>query len=179
MDDQTAFILSIKDAVIAYAHEYDLPASICIAQACRESGFGASELACEANNLFGRKKGSKWEGEIYYKRSPEYYPEVSTDAARQAGYEPILERGPGWYWVQSPFRKYIDWDDSIEDYFKVLRTYKVYAPITALLPDYKAYLYALAAKYASDNRYAVGLEALIREYNLQQYEFNNYTNTDL
>lgn len=44
-----------------------VPASIKLAQGMLESDWGRSNLATEANNHFGIKCGSKWEGETFFK----------------------------------------------------------------------------------------------------------------
>lgn len=53
-------------------------ASITIAQACLESSYGTSELATQANNLFGMKATlsgntwtSEWDGKAYQKETKE------------------------------------------------------------------------------------------------------------
>jgi flagellum-specific peptidoglycan hydrolase FlgJ len=46
---------------------YGIPASITLAQGLFESGSGNSELAKVANNHFGIKCGSQWDGQSYYK----------------------------------------------------------------------------------------------------------------
>ena len=45
--------------------------SLCIAQACLESAYGTSELAVQANNLFGIK-ASNWSGRVYNKATKEW-----------------------------------------------------------------------------------------------------------
>ena len=45
---------------------YDIPASISLAQGILESGMGYSRLAVDANNHFGIKCHSEWEGKRIY-----------------------------------------------------------------------------------------------------------------
>jgi flagellum-specific peptidoglycan hydrolase FlgJ len=52
------------DELIPYAQEMQrrtgIPASVALAQAALESGFGKSLLSKQAKNLFGVKAGSSW-----------------------------------------------------------------------------------------------------------------------
>src|SRR5690606_1287350 len=57
-----AYIQRYKDISIAEMRTYGIPASITLAQALLESGNGNSYLAREANNHFGIKCASGWQG---------------------------------------------------------------------------------------------------------------------
>ena len=72
--------------------------SIVIAQACKESGLGTTELALNANALFGIKLNG-WTGESYTKVAYEQNPD---------GTPRIVE--------ETLWRKYDSWDDSIIDH---------------------------------------------------------------
>ena len=81
-------------------------ASVTLAQAILESGWITSELAVNANNIFGMKAelsgntwpGSTWNGEVYKKETAEQ---------REDG---------SYYTVVAPFRKYQDIAQSIADH---------------------------------------------------------------
>ena len=69
---QDIFIEKVKGGAITGWHEGKILPSVTIAQACLESGWGTSELATKANNLFGIKAKSDWKGESYTVRTAEY-----------------------------------------------------------------------------------------------------------
>lgn len=68
-----------------------------IAQGLFESAFGTSELAVNANNLFGVKNNDQWQGRCYSKATKECYDGVKLED------------------VQADFRAYDSWEDSVVD----------------------------------------------------------------
>ena len=71
---QTPLTIKVNPAVLNYIDQYctvaieemkrsGIPASVTLAQGIYESGAGSSRLAREANNHFGIKCHSNWEGE--------------------------------------------------------------------------------------------------------------------
>lgn len=81
--------------------------SVVIAQACKESAFGTSELAVNANALFGIKLNG-WTGESYVK----FADEQKTDGT--------IERKEGTLW-----RKYETWEQSIIDHSTYISERKI------------------------------------------------------
>src|SRR3546814_14454741 len=57
-----AYIARFKDIAISEMDEYGIPASIKLAQALLESGNGNSSLARNANNHYGIKCKTSWQG---------------------------------------------------------------------------------------------------------------------
>ena len=101
-----AFIEKVAPLAQADQKAKGILASITLAQAILESGWGRSELAVNANNLFGMKKslsgntwtGSTWDGKsVYSKETKEVY-----------------ASGPAT--VQADFRAYKSWQDSVSDH---------------------------------------------------------------
>ena len=91
------FLNKIKPLVIAdYGTSKVLP-SLTIAQAILESAWGTSELAVNANNLFGIK-ASNWTGRVYNKETKEYRSDGTV------------------YTVIAAFRAYDDWAGGINDH---------------------------------------------------------------
>lgn len=72
--------------------------SVVIAQACKESGFGTSELAVNANAIFGIKLND-WTGESYRKKADEQ----ETDGSMRTEEDTL-------------WRKYKSWEESIIDH---------------------------------------------------------------
>lgn len=104
--DQEKFIAKIGPMAKADMAKNGILACITIAQAILESGWGKSELAVNANNLFGMKKslsgnnwrGSSWDGKsVYSKQTKEVY-----------------ASGPAT--VQADFRAYKSWEMSVNDH---------------------------------------------------------------
>lgn len=125
---------------------YGIPASITLAQGLLESGNGNSRLARQANNHFGIKCGSSWDGESI---------RHDDDA------------------LQECFRAYNSPEESYIDHSLILLERKWYRPLFDLDPkDYKAWAHGLKkAGYATNPRYADLLIKIIEDYEL--YRFDN------
>lgn len=100
------FIESIVKLAQEDMRKRGILASVTIAQAILESGWGKSELAVNAYNLFGMKanlsgntwSGSTWDGEIYRKRTAEE------------------DEGGNTYYIDADFRRYGSIEESIADH---------------------------------------------------------------
>ena len=122
-----------------------VPASITLAQGMLESNNGNSELAVKANNHFGIKCHSDWQGSSFI---------MDDDTKNEC------------------FRKYDAVLDSYTDHSMFLKTRKRYAFLFEMNSiDYKAWAHGLKkAGYATDPRYAEKLIAIIESNNLAQYD---------
>ncbi|MDN9012906.1 glucosaminidase domain-containing protein [Brevibacillus laterosporus] len=124
-----------------------IPASLTIAQGILESGWGASEVAVNANNWFGIK-GVGPAGS-YERDSPE----------EEHG-KKITRR--------SPFRRYHDWEDSVRDHSEFLLNPRYSKIINA---DWRTACHEIEkAGYATDSQYAEKLIKRIEEYQLYKYD---------
>lgn len=139
-----AYIEQYKAIAIAEMEQYGIPASIKLAQALLESGNGNSSLAREANNHFGIKCTSEWNGGKTYHDDDER---------------------------NDCFRVYRRVEDSFRDHSQFLLR-KRYAALFELdKDDYKGWARGLkAAGYATNPRYADLLISLIERYQLHQYD---------
>lgn len=81
---------------------YELYNSVIIAQSVLETGWGQSEIMMKANALFGIKAGSGWKGKVYSSYTNEVY-----DGVECTEY--------------ATFRAYDSIEDSIEDYYKLIK----------------------------------------------------------
>lgn len=151
------FIQSIAQSAQKLGLEYDVFASVMIAQAILESGSGTSLLSTAPNyNLFG-VKGS--------------YQGASVSFATQE------DRGNGeLYTIQAAFRKYPSYTESLGDYISLIRGgiqgNKTYYQ-SVWRSQAKNYLRAadsLTGTYATDTTYNRKISSLIAAYHLTQYD---------
>jgi len=127
-----------------------------IAQAALESAWGASQLAVEANNLFGVKAGPEWTGAVLELPTREWV-------------------NGGWTTVQARWRRYADWAACIADHSKILATAR-YAD-AARASSGEDYARAVAkAGWATDPTYADKVIAIMRKY-LEAPMANSSVNT--
>ena len=124
---------------------YGIPASITLAQGLLESANGNSRLAREANNHFGIKCGSSWDGKSI---------RHDDDA------------------LQECFRAYSSPEESFIDHSLILSERKWYRPLFDLDPmDYKAWAHGLKkAGYATNPRYADLLIKIIEDNDLHRFD---------
>lgn len=140
-------------------------ASVTIAQAILESGWGKSELAQNANNMFGMKSnlsgntwsGSVWTGSIYKKTTAEYHSDGSK------------------YYITANFRKYNGVASSIADHSAYLLgamngSQKRYAGLTATTSYKKQLTIIKNGGYATDPEYVSYLSSIIEKYDLTDYD---------
>ncbi|MCI8951608.1 MAG: hypothetical protein HFG49_16575, partial [Lachnospiraceae bacterium] len=108
--------------------ETGILASVTIAQACLESGYGTSELAVNANNLFGMKcmlSGNTWEsvwdGVANYEKETQEQGKggnvysIIAPPLLQSGWR-SAPKGGNVYSIIAQFRKYPDIAASIRDH---------------------------------------------------------------
>ena len=156
-NNQQRFIQSIAGYAQQLAVENDLYASVMIAQAIVESGWGQSALASHPNyNLFGIKGNYNGQSVTF----------------------PTLEYLNGkWVTIQAAFRKYPSYRESLQDNAKILKTTSfqsgVYYYSGAWRSNTKTYKDAtawLTGRYATDPNYGTKLNNIIATYNLTQYD---------
>lgn len=144
-------------------------ASITAAQAILESGYGSTELAVNANNLFGMKaylsgntwSGSTWDGQsIYHKLTKE-----------QNSKGDVFE-------VYADFRKYGSWEESVADHSAYLlgatkgiaKQEKRYAGLNLERDYQKAAQIIKDGGYATDVQYVAKLCNIIQKWNLTKFD---------
>ncbi len=153
------FIDYIGNSARKLASNNDLYASVMIAQAMVESGWGTSGLASAPNyNLFGIK--GDYDGE-------------SVNMGTQE------DDGSGnLYSISSNFRKYPSYKESLEDYVSLLRggtsgDSQLYAGAwKSNTTSYKDATKYLTGRYATDTTYADKLNNMIEKYHLTQFDTN-------
>lgn len=156
MTEQELFIEKVKEGAIAGWYEGKILPSVTIAQACLESGWGKSELATKANNIFGIKAKDDWKGDKYLVKTAEY------------------DKNNKKFYINAYFREYRNWQESLVDHAKFFHNptwrkenYKNVIGET----DYKKACKALqSAGYATSQSYASQLIGLIEMYHLDKYD---------
>ncbi len=146
------FIERIAGYVEKYAYVYGIMVhSPIIAQAILESGWGESKLASVYHNYFGLKCGTKWTGKsVNMKTSEEYTPGEHTQ-------------------ISDNFRVYDSMEEGVRGYFQFiqLERYRNLRGVT----DPETYLEKIKADgYATSSKYVDNLMAVIRQYDLTQYD---------
>jgi flagellum-specific peptidoglycan hydrolase FlgJ len=133
-------------------HRSGVPASITLAQGIHESQSGQSPLARKANNHFGIKCKSYWNGPTY----------LHKDDDRNA-------RG---HLIASCFRAYDSAVDSYIDHSDFLSNRSYYQELFDYpLTDYKAWAKGLkSCGYATDPQYAEILIRIIETYELHRFD---------
>lgn len=123
--------------------------SLTLAQACLESAYGTSELAVNANALFGIK-ATGWVGKTYTKATKEYVDGQYID-------------------VTADFRAYDSWQESLTDHGEFLQKDR-YAAVRGET-DYRVACQAIKdAGYATSPTYTQSLIDVIEENGLAAYD---------
>ncbi|BAO55664.1 glucosaminidase domain-containing protein [Nonlabens marinus] len=144
-DDVAAYIDLFAADAMKEMQLYKIPASITLAQGILESGSGKGRLAVEANNHFGVKCHTGWNGgKIYH----------DDDASQEC------------------FRKYKDASYSYRDHSLFLTERSRYQNLFRLKSDdYRGWARGLKdAGYATDRKYPDKLISLIERYDLAKYD---------
>lgn len=151
--EQKNFIKKVGALASADMKKSGVLASLTIAQAILESGWGTSELATGGNALFGIKATKTWKGKVYCKDTKECYDGVNLVTVSNA-----------------TFRAYSSWEESITDHSAFLKANKRYKAVIGER-DYKKACEAIkAAGYATDPDYVSKLTKLIEDHKLTEYD---------
>jgi LysM repeat protein len=153
--DHETYIKRYKKIAMREMERTGVPASIKLAQGILESDAGRSKLARSANNHFGIKCGSRWNGGKYFKEDDDYNDQGQL--------------------IKSCFRQYRNADASFVAHSEFLRDPNKsfrYGFLFRLDPtDYRAWAKGLrSAGYATLPTYPERLISLIERYNLNQYD---------
>lgn len=151
------FIKKIGETAREIGQKNNVYSSVMIAQAILESGSGNSSLASEPNyNLFGIKGKYKGQGVTF-----------QTLEQDEAGAN---------YQISAEFRKYPSYKESLEDYAKLIKNgisgnsdfYK--AAWKNQTSSYEEATKHLQGRYATDKQYAEKLNAIIKAYDLTEFD---------
>jgi LysM repeat protein len=130
-----------------------VPASVTIAQAIHETGWGGSRLSTEAHNYFGIKG----------RNSPGPAGVVWMNTWEVIGGRNIIAR--------EPFRAYHSPEESFFDHGLFFWSNRRYHGALAVADDPRAFAHAIsAAGFATDPVYAAKIIRMMDQYNLYQYD---------
>ena len=155
------FIAKIAPIAIAQAkkHGNQIYASVCIAQAAHESGWGTSAKMTKAKALFGIKVGKSawkfgtaWKGAAYKTGTTEYYD----------GKNPTK--------IVDWFRQYDSVEDATEDYFDMLCHCNRYKPALNRSTPGECIDAIIAGGYATGPAYAKKIKEIIEKNDLTKYD---------
>lgn len=151
-DYSERYIQAYYPMAVEQMERHGIPASITLAQALLEGGAGRSDLVKNANNHFGVKADSRWNGKTYSKWDNGKY---------------------------CKFRVYKNTQESYEDHSSFLVTNSRYDFLFNLHKrDYEGWAKGLKkAGYAEDPQYPEKLINLIEKYGLNKYD--SYSRTDI
>lgn len=147
-----SFLNTIGPVAQQVAQENGIYASVMIAQAALESGWGNSALSTQGHNLFG----VKWNGTGNYITMPtqEYY-------------------GGQWHTINAKFQSYNSYYDSLTSYAQLIKNnFPNSTRANAATPQIAAanLKNGVYGSYATDPNYANSLDRMISDYGLTRYD---------
>lgn len=133
------FVEQYKPASLRVQGEYGVPHQVTLAQAMLESGYGASKLSVEANNMFGMKTNEDWHGDTY---------EIITGEHTKNGFVK----------VEAVFKKFGSVEEGFMEYGNYLKNRGFYNDAFENTNDPAKFLQCLVdengPRYATDPQYA-------------------------
>ncbi|HFU4514697.1 TPA: N-acetylmuramoyl-L-alanine amidase, partial [Streptococcus suis] len=154
---QQSFFNNILPAIQQVSQKNSIVTSVMLAQSILESGWGTSQLATNAYNIFGIKADSSWKGNTYTVQTKEVVNGKTITVEKQfRAYKSLLESisDYGSFFTSTAWR--------IKNYGSFLQATSYETALTSLL----------ASGYATDPAYAEKLKSLIQRYGLNQYDLN-------
>lgn len=151
-DKQQDFIQRLAPYAQEVQRKYGVPASIVMAQAALESGWGDN---VKGNNFFGVKAGKSWDGRTVAMATHEYV------QGNRVG-------------ITDTFRAYRNLGDSVDNYARVLATDARYAKVMQATTAHQAAEALQRAGYATDPKYAEKLKSVIASNSLERFDDPNY-----
>lgn len=149
-----AFIKKYQDEIIVSTNGTPLLPSVAMAQACLETGYGAS-LIGDAKNMFGIKATGEhtpyWKGASVAANTNEAYFGVQTS-------------------ITDSFRKYKTITDSIRDHSHLLMSLDRYKPVRESSTASGQAQALQSCGYATATHYASSLISIIEKYDLRKLD---------
>jgi len=143
------FLSQLAPEALTSAVETSIPASVTLAQAALESGWGRSGLALRYNNLFGVKAWGDGAG-------------VSLPTMESEG--GVMER------TTAQFRVYPTWSDSLRSHNSLLANDSRYSRALTEGGDWRSFIREIAPIWASDPNYESRVSSIIERYDLDDLD---------
>ena len=138
-DKVASFVEKIGDAAVAVAQKSGIPTELIMSQAALESGWGRREIRDESgqtsHNIFGIKATGNWKGRVVHVTTTEYIDGVPRK-------------------VVQPFRAYESYEESLQDYARLLTENPRYEKVLKAGNAEQAAVEVQKAGYATDPKYA-------------------------
>ena len=154
---QQSFFNNVLPAIQQVSQKNSIVTSVMLAQSILESGWGTSQLATNAYNIFGIKADSSWKGNTYTVHTKEVVNGRTITVEKQfRAYKSLLESisDYGSFFTSTAWR--------IKNYASFLQATNYETALTSLL----------ASGYATDPAYAEKLKSIVQRYRLDQYDLN-------
>ena len=140
-------------------------ASFSLAQAIWESGWGRSTLATQANNLFGIRAYSTWDGKVFDRNECVLY-DSWADLVSTKGDSYVKS------YSLSFWRAYDSWQESVNDHSGLFNRMSIYENLRGNY-DYRSCAALIVQDgYCSDPGYTSCIINLIESYDLEQYNYD-------
>ena len=154
---QQNYLRVIKSLALKDAYDTGILASITAGQAVYEGGWARYGISVIANNQYGIKANSNWEGKVFDSNTYMLYD----------SYEDFVRiKGASYAKTASIWRAYKNWDESVHDHSDLFLRYSRYEHVLTA-KDYKEAAQALvSAGYTSDRGYVETLIKIIEDYGL-------------
>jgi len=119
---------------------------LCLAEGACESGWLSSELSTKYNNIFGVKAYPDWKGKVIVMHTKEYHADGTP------------------YYIDAPFKWYDSYQQSFEDYVKLVdgQRYAATGTLTATTPEEQIQDIA-AGGYSTSKSYAAVITSIVHE----------------
>ena len=153
------FIPTIAPLVQAENKKRDYPlfASVVIAQAICETGWGQSQIMMKANAIFGIKATSNWKGKVYNAKTKECYDGINYTT------------------ITDCFRAYGSLQESITDYFHLICSLGRYQKALYASSPLECITAIKNGGYATSPTYIDTIMSIINSNDLTKYDTKNET----
>ncbi len=142
------FVDRLIPGAVRAMRETGVPASVSIAMAVLESGWGQRPLARDYNNAFGLR-GSGPLGSVFFAPDGEGPPRPGEEAE---------------------FRRYADIGDSVVDHARMLASSAEYRPVMSVRDQPERFARALAGRYSPLPHYGETLVRIMRQFDLYRFD---------
>ena len=155
-DWQKIYLRVIRSLALKDSYDTGILASITAGQAVYESGWARYGISVIANNQYGIKAYSNWDGKVF-----DYKEYILYDS-----YEDLVRiKGASYARHGSIWRAYDSWDQSVADHSALFLTER-YEEVAKAKNYEEAAKALIAAGYASNNDYVSNLTSIIKSYGL-------------